>query len=167
MIEDLKDLTDRLSRQLRMRGETVSVAESVTAGLLQNVFSQMPFAEICFEGGITAYTLEQKVSLLGVDKKEASAVNCVSRNIAEALALNVARLFYTDWSVATTGYATVVPESGGELYAFFALAYRGKIIHSEKISIREKLQATEAQKYYTEVVLKHLLTEITGCSKGQ
>lgn len=162
MTEDLKEFNKLMSAELRRRGETVSVAESVTAGLLQNAFSLMPLAENFFEGGITAYTLQQKMSLLGIDRDEAKMVNCVSRNIAEAMALNVAELFKTDWSVATTGYATAVPESGGELYAFFAVTYHGKIIYSGKIDAGEKLEASEAQKFYTAGVLDCLLTELTG-----
>lgn len=160
MIENLKDYYKSISAELRLRGETFSVVESVTAGLLQNVFSQMQFAEKFFEGGLTAYTLQQKVSLLGIDKDEADLVNCVSRKIAETMALHVAELFNTDWSVATTGYATAVPDSGGELYAFFAVTYHGKIIHSNRIDIKDKLEASDAQKFYTTVVLNCIMTEL-------
>lgn len=160
MTKNLIDFGDRMSVQFRMRGETISVAESVTAGLVQNVISAMPFAEKFFEGGLTAYTLQQKVSLLGIDRDEADMVNCVSRNIAEAMAIHVAKMFHTDWSVATTGYATAVPESSEELFAFFAVTYHGKIIYSDRIDIRGKLEAGEAQKLYTSVVLDCLRTEL-------
>lgn len=37
-------------------GETVAVAESVTSGMLQLAFSQMPNASMFYKGGMTAFT---------------------------------------------------------------------------------------------------------------
>lgn len=45
----------------------LSIAESVTSGLLQPAFSQIPQAEQFYKGGLTAYNLEQKVNLLNID----------------------------------------------------------------------------------------------------
>ncbi|MDF2932807.1 MAG: damage-inducible protein CinA [Chryseobacterium sp.] len=64
-------LLDYISRSLKSTHETVSVAESVTSGYLQFSFSQMKDASEFFKGGITAYTLEEKVNLLNVNKEEA------------------------------------------------------------------------------------------------
>ncbi len=50
--------------------ETISIAESVTSGCLQLAFSQMPNASLFYNGGITAYTLPEKVKLLKVNKKK-------------------------------------------------------------------------------------------------
>lgn len=86
-----------------------------------------------YKGGITAYTLQEKVNLLKVDEKEAEKCDCVSNDISSEMTVHVAELFKTEWDIAVTGYATPVQESDFKLFAFFSFAYRNKIIHTEKI----------------------------------
>ncbi len=159
-MEFLKIILDKISYYLRERGESVSVAESATSGFLQLAFSQMKSAEEFYCGGITAYTIEQKVRHLGIDYDRAKAVNCVSRDITEQMALGVASLFDTDWSVATTGYATPVEESNNEIFAYYCIAYRGMIIRSDRIELHPMTKALDAQHYFTEYVLGCLRCEV-------
>ena len=51
---------------LKSRGETVSVAESLTGGGLGHALTQIPGASDVFVGGIIAYTSNVKVNFLGV-----------------------------------------------------------------------------------------------------
>ncbi|KQS91701.1 hypothetical protein ASG21_04365 [Chryseobacterium sp. Leaf394] len=107
-----------------------------------------------FSGGMTAYTLEEKVNLLKVDENEASQCDCVSSNIAETMALHVAKIYNTDWSIAITGYATPVEESQGELFAYYSISQHGKILVSEKIAVLKETHSIDAQVYYCEEILK-------------
>lgn len=84
---------------------TLAVAESLTCGQLQAAIGAVSGASGYFVGGVTAYTLDQKVRLLGVDRRSARKVNCVSAAVAEAMAAGAARMFGADFAVATTGYA--------------------------------------------------------------
>jgi len=155
-----KILLDKISYNLREKNESISIAESVTSGFLQLAFSQMPSAEQFFKGGITTYTIEEKVKHLNIDFDEAQATNCVSRNISEMMALNVASLFDSDWSIATTGYATPVEESDKEIFAYYCIAYRGTIIRSDKIELHPLTKAFDAQKYFMEYILGCLRCEV-------
>ena len=139
--------------------ETISVAESVTSGLLQLAFSQMPNASLFYKGGVTAYALSEKVRLLNVDKNEAEECDCVSENIAEVMALNVAEMFQTDWSIATTGYCTPIRSSAYKIFAYFSFSYKGEIVLTKKLELHPKTQALNAQLYYTEFIL--------GCFKSE
>jgi nicotinamide-nucleotide amidase len=152
-IMELENLFEYIGGRLLSSGETVAVAESVTSGFLQFSFSQMKDASQFYKGGMTAYTQEGKVDLLHVDDEEATECNCVSGNIAETMALNVAQLFKSDWSIGVTGYATPVEESGGKLYAYFAIAYKGTILLSEKLDLHTRTKAPNAQLYYSEFIL--------------
>ncbi len=89
-MEFQKNLLDYISQSLITADETISVVESVTSGCLQLAFSQMPNASLFYKGGMTTYTLPEKVRLLNVDQAEAEECDCVSENIAETMALNVA-----------------------------------------------------------------------------
>src|SRR4051812_38795900 len=104
VINSLKDA-------LLAKQETISVAESVTSGLLQAAFSSAEKAMQIFQGGITTYNLGQKYRHLLVDPIHASACNCVSERVAQEMALHVCELFSSNWGIGITGYASPVPES--------------------------------------------------------
>lgn len=150
-------LLEKISYYLRDRNEKISVAESVTSGLVQLAFSQMPYAQEFFEGGMTTYTIDQKVDKLEIDYEEAKVMNCVSKKITEHMAVNVAKQFRTHWSIATTGYCTPVPESGNDLYAYYAISYKGNVVLSERIELNPSVRSLEAQNYFTECVLSSLI----------
>jgi len=85
-----------------------------------------------FLGGVTAYSLEQKVRHLGVDRAGAEHVNSVSAAVAEQMAAGVCRLFGSELGLATTGYAEPFDAAQGEVspaagkiqpFAFWALAH--------------------------------------------
>jgi nicotinamide-nucleotide amidase len=104
---------------------TLAVAESVTCGRVQSHIGKISGASRFFLGGITAYNLEQKVRRLGVDRAAASAVNCVSAEVAEQMARGACRFFGANVAVATTGYAEADLEwNVTEPYAWWAVAHR-------------------------------------------
>lgn len=104
---------------------TLAVAESLTAGHVQARVASVSGASNFFLGGVTAYSLTQKVALLGVNRAAAKKVNCVSAAVAEEMARGVCALFGADVGVATTGYAEPSPAEGvPEPMAWWAVARR-------------------------------------------
>jgi nicotinamide-nucleotide amidase len=104
---------------------TLAVAESLTCGKLQATIGEISGASEFFLGGITAYSLEQKIKHLGVDRIAAARVNSVSADVAEQMARGACALFGAEVGVATTGYAEPsdmdhVPEP----FAWWAIAHR-------------------------------------------
>jgi nicotinamide-nucleotide amidase len=115
-------MTELKELMLRPVRRTLAVAESLTCGRVQARVGSISGASDFFLGGITAYTLEQKVKHLGVDRAGAEKVNCVSAAVAEQMAAGVCRLFGSELGLATTGYAepnadVAVP------FAWWALAH--------------------------------------------
>ncbi len=103
----------------------LAVAESMTAGRLQALIAAESGASEYFAGGITAYTIEQKVRHLGVSRETALPVNCVSAEVAWQMARGACALFGVDVAVATTGYAEAAPAHGfPEAGLFWALCHR-------------------------------------------
>ncbi|NIF05239.1 nicotinamide-nucleotide amidohydrolase family protein [Chryseobacterium sp. Tr-659] len=158
-MEFQKNLLEYISQSLISIDETISIAESVTSGCLQLAFSQMPNAPVFYKGGITAYTLPEKVRLLNVEEEDAEDCGCVSGSIAGTMALNVARLFESDWSISTTGYCTPVRSSAYKIFTYFSFSYKGEIILTKKLELHPRTQALNAQIYYTEFIL--------GCFKSE
>jgi nicotinamide-nucleotide amidase len=107
--------------------QSLAVAESVTAGQLQTAFSFAEKAMEFFQGGITTYNIGQKARHLHVDPIHAATCNCVSEKVAAEMAINVCSMFSSDWGIAITGYASVVPEEQiFELFAYYAISFKGK-----------------------------------------
>ncbi len=139
---------------------SLAVAESLTSGHLQARIGAESGASGFFAGGVTAYTLEQKVNLLVVDRAVAAPVDCVSDEVARQMARGVCQLFGSTIGAATTGYAEIDPTKGVfSPAAYWALARRdgeqGWIYRSGRIVgpglERTRFQLTVAEAVYAEL----------------
>jgi nicotinamide-nucleotide amidase len=122
VMEARLELKELMLRRPRL---TLAAAESMTCGRVQAAVGAVSGASDFFLGGITAYTLEEKVRHLGVDRAAALRVNCVSAAVAEQMAQGACRLFGSDLAVATTGYAEPSANAGvSDPFAWWAIACR-------------------------------------------
>ena len=158
-----KSILEEIGKILINRKQTVAVAESVTAGLMQFSFGNIENASQFYQGGITAYNIGQKYKHLLVEPIHALNVNCVSENVSTQMAIEVNRLFNSHWGLSITGYASPVPESGNELFAFYGIAFKQEILKSEKLFTMEA-DPFKVQASYVNVILEsfvNLLKEKT------
>lgn len=161
-----RKIIDEIRRQLSKEKMTISLAESVTAGHLQAAFSLAERAMEFFQGGITTYNIGQKTRHLAIDPIHAVTCNCVSAITAEQMVLGVCKLFSSDWGVSITGYAAPVPELNiNRLFAFYAIAFQGRVIQSKKITAAVQ-SPLKVQVHYTNEVLKHLRNTIKKQPEG-
>lgn len=158
-IIELQNLLAYIGKHLLKTNATISTAESVTSGFLQFSFSQMKSASRFYKGGITTYTSDETINLLNVERAEAQK-NSVSARIAEEMAVNVSKLFDTDWSIGVTGYAEPTAESNGKLFAYFSICYKSQIILTEKLDLHSRTKSVNAQLYYAEFILGCLKLEL-------
>jgi nicotinamide-nucleotide amidase len=105
-------LEARVGALLRGRGQTLSVAESCTGGMLAERITQVPGASFYFAGGFLTYTDESKINLLGVDRELIERHTAVSDPVARAMAWGARERLGTDWAVSVTGVAG--PDGGTE-----------------------------------------------------
>jgi nicotinamide-nucleotide amidase len=104
---------------------TLAAAESLTCGRVQARVGEISGASNFFLGGITTYTLDEKVRHLGVNRAAARRVNSVSAREAEEMARGACRMFDSDLAVATTGYAEPAPAEGAaDPFAWWAFTHR-------------------------------------------
>jgi nicotinamide-nucleotide amidase len=133
---------------------TLAVAESVTSGHLQAAFSGAMDASKYFQGGITAYNLGQKARHLNVEPILAEKVNSVEPRVADTMAIEVSKMFLSNYGVGITGYAALVPECVQDgLYAYFSLSFDGKVVLSQKLTSPAKFPP-DVQVDYTNQVIK-------------
>ncbi len=155
-----KEIIDKIKDILMERNESIAVAESVTAGHLQAALSSAIDASKFFQGGITTYNLGQKARHLKIDPILGQNANCVDRKIAGTMAIEVAKLFSSDFSIAITGYASMVPESNQQLFAYFCIVHDNKVVLLERIETSEK-DPYEVQVDYTNQVLHHFVGQLS------
>jgi len=107
------DLAAILLHQLAARGQTISVAESCTGGLLADRITQIPGASKVFAGGLVCYQDDAKMELLGVPEALIEQHTAVSPEVAVAMAVGCAETFGTDFALSTTGFAG--PNAQGDM----------------------------------------------------
>jgi nicotinamide-nucleotide amidase len=149
------DIIQSIGNMLIERQQTIAVAESVTSGHMQVALSAAADAAKFYQGGITAYNIGQKSRHLRVDPILAAACNCVSEQVAHEMAQEICRLFTSDWGLSVTGYASKVPESNNELFAYYAISYAGKVKHSGKLEPPDG-EPVHVQSFYANELLKIL-----------
>jgi nicotinamide-nucleotide amidase len=159
-MSELKEL------MLRPTKLTLAVAESLTSGRVQARVGMISGASNFFLGGITAYSIDQKVKLLGVDRSEAAAVNCVSLGVAESMARGACTLFGSDLGIATTGYAEIVADwNVTQPFAWWALAHRraegGFELRRGRVEF-PGASRTQVQEEVAEAVMAALLDYLRG-----
>lgn len=151
---------------LRKPALTLAVAESLTAGQIQARIAAVSGASDFFLGGITAYTIDQKVKLLGVNRPHARSVDCVSQRVAVEMALGVAKLFNARVALATTGYAEPAPRKKVRTpHAWWALYHRRRsgaaVVLSGLIEVPGANRVT-VQERVAEAVLVELVQYLQG-----
>jgi nicotinamide-nucleotide amidase len=110
--EGKETLEGNLGRELRSRGLTLAVAESITAGMVGERITRVPGSSDYFKGGILAYSYEAKEKLLGVDRQLLESKGAVNEEVARAMARGVRESLSSHVGLAVTGVAG--PDSGGE-----------------------------------------------------
>jgi nicotinamide-nucleotide amidase len=158
-----KKLVNAIKDKLKMSRQTIAVAESVTAGLLQASFASAEDASAFFQGGITAYNIGQKCRHLLVEPIHAGECDCVSEEVSGDMCVQVCSLFKSDYGIGITGYAARVPEKNiKELYAYYAISFKGEVISRGKINTDSE-EGLPAQLFYVDETLRklneHLISE--------
>ena len=111
MKEEFAGLADILET-LIARGESISVAESLTGGGLAQALTSLPGSSQIFRGSVTAYQAEVKNSVLEVPLELISEFGVVSEEVAAAMAGGAKDLMDSTWSISTTGVAGPGPSAG-------------------------------------------------------
>ncbi len=98
-------LAAKISESLKDRGETISVAESSSGGLVSAALLEVPGASAYFMGGAVVYTRPAKIELLGISEADLDEFRSASEPHAMILAKAVRARLNTDWGLAETGAA--------------------------------------------------------------
>jgi len=112
LASEIASLVEDALAVLREKGETLSTAESLTAGSLSSAITSIPGSSDVFLGGITAYQSSIKSSHLGVSEELITKHTVFSEEVAIAMAKGALKSFGSTWAISTTGVAGPGPSDG-------------------------------------------------------
>lgn len=98
-------LAGEVGRLLSETGQSLSVAESCTGGLIANLITDVPGASAYFLLSATTYANAAKTDILSVSRATLDACGAVHEQTAREMALGARRAGRSDWAVSTTGIA--------------------------------------------------------------
>ncbi len=90
---------------LRQKGLTLGLVESATGGLISHLITNVPGSSDYYQGSITAYRNQAKISLVGVKEESIKKYGAVSSQVAEEMAKGGRRVLGADVCLADTGIA--------------------------------------------------------------
>lgn len=81
------------------------------------------------------------------------------------MAMEVSKMFLSDYGVGITGYESVVPECEEEgIFAFFSLCYKGEVIKNGRVTCTEK-HPHKVQVDYTKQVIEEFYQVLVAKAK--
>ena len=108
MLQDLLPQAERIAEKLKARKETISVAESSTAGMISAAWLAIPGASAYFIGGAVVYTRASRTELLRVTEEEFAAMTGITPSTepyAVLFARKIMERLGTTWAIGETGTA--------------------------------------------------------------
>ena len=91
--------------ELKKKKQTITAAESLTAGLFQATLANFSGASTIFKGGFVTYSLEEKAKMLDIPQVELEEYGVVSAFAAEKMAEQARLKTKSDFGISLTGVA--------------------------------------------------------------
>ncbi|WP_129360586.1 MULTISPECIES: CinA family protein [Micrococcaceae] len=143
--ESAASLAARIVASATVSGQTISTAESLTAGMVASTICSVSGASAAFWGGVVSYDNSVKAGVLGVRESLLADKGSVDPDVARAMAAGARHVCGTDWGISTTGVAGPEPHDGkpvGLVYIGCAspLGFATKELrfHGDRAEIREQ-----------------------------
>ncbi len=168
--EEEGDPEEAIWEILRVKGLTISTAESCTGGLLSHLITNVSGSSDYYKGGVVAYANEVKEEVLHVPREIIESEGAVSASCVRAMAEGVRRLLHADIGIATTGIAGPTggtPEKPVGL-VYIGLATKDKV-HHERHLFHEDREGNKhkAASAALKMLREYLLSEGEGEGEGE
>lgn len=158
--EDETSIQERIAQLLKEKNQSLSLAESCTGGAIAQEITSVPGASAYFKGSVVPYETHQKVAILGIAETLIEKHTVVSAQVAQAMAINCAKLFGSEYALATTGIAGPTKgDAADEVGTVYIAIASPKGVFSEKFSfgnLRERVIKKATNKAF-EMLLKEIL----------
>ena len=126
-MNDLIPLAETIAARLKVRRESIAIAESSTGGLISAALLAVPGASAYFLGGAVAYTRQAKMLLLGLDEAALTQFWSATEPHALLLARGVQERFAAAWGLGETGATGPTGNRYGDPAGHTCLAVGGTV----------------------------------------
>lgn len=126
-MDQLFALAEEIGAQLKARKETVSVAESSSAGLISAALLGVSGASAYYLGGAVVYTAKARVLLMDLPKEAVSGMRSASEPYALLLARTARERFGATWGLSETGAAGPTGNPYGDAAGHTCIAISGPV----------------------------------------
>lgn len=103
--EGKSTIVTQIGDLLKEKGQKLAAAESCTGGKIAAQITTESGVSAFFNGSAVTYALQSKIDILGVPRELIDKHSVVSAEVVEAMAAGAAKVYKSDYAVATTGNA--------------------------------------------------------------
>ena len=126
-MESLATLGTAVGMLLKVRRETLAVAESSAGGLINAALVAVPGASAYYLGGAIVYTLAGRKALLGIGTEDMTNIRSASEPFAQLLARRVRSNLGAIWGLSETGASGPTGNRYGDSAGHACIAVSGPI----------------------------------------
>ena len=126
-MQELMDLAMRAGELLKERGETISVAESSSGGLISAALLGVPGASAYFLGGGVIYTAKARAVLMSLPRESVAGMRSASEPYALLLARTAKERLGATWGLSETGASGPTGNPYGDAAGHTCLAISGPV----------------------------------------
>lgn len=124
-MQTLLPLAEKVAERLKARGETISIAESSSGGLLSAALLAIPGASAYFVSGAVVYTPRARATLMDIPRAAVAGMRSASEPYALLLAKTARDRFRTTWALSETGAAGPTGNPYGDSAGHSCIALAG------------------------------------------
>ncbi|ESZ98158.1 putative competence/damage-inducible CinA family protein [Sclerotinia borealis F-4128] len=110
--QQVREVVIEVTRLLKERGETVSVAETAAGGIISASILSTPGASKVFKGGLTVYTLESRIAFAGWTQENITSYKGPTPDLVAGIAEHVRGKLGSTYCICESG--TAGPGASGE-----------------------------------------------------
>lgn len=142
----MQKIEEQVFHLLKQHKISLSTAESATGGMIASMLVNVPGISEFFQEGYVTYSNDAKVKMIGVDRTLIDTYGVVSQEVAENMAISVAKTAGTDAALSVTGVAG--PDGGtkdcpvGTVY--IGCFFKGKTVVEHHVFVGSRLEVREA-----------------------
>jgi len=130
----LNELSQQVGQALKKKGWLLATAESVTAGGISELITDIAGSSEWFDCGFATYSNSSKTQLLGVSEALIAQLGAVSEEVAADMAKGALINTHADVALSTTGIAGPAGAVPGKPVGTVCFGWaHGKIIHTERL----------------------------------
>ena len=159
-MQTLLPLAEKIAERLKARGETISIAESSSGGLLSAALLAIPGASAYFVSGAVVYTPRARATLMDIPRAGVAGMRSASEPYALLLAQTARTRFGTHWALSETGAAGPTGNPYGDAAGHSCIALAGPDIERAITLETASADRVENMRAFARAALELLFKEI-------